>query len=133
QSVQRGPRRLRRSGRRQFGVPYRRDMAVRHRVLCPRDATRQGEAWAHRPMVSVGQSISKKNRLPQLGRVSTRSSEPIALTSLEQMASPNPEPEKRWWDRALPSAATPVGRTGWERAAYDAGSYPGPVSRAETY
>src|SRR2546426_3205762 len=80
---------------------------------------------AHRPTLSGGQSISKKNRLPQLGRLSTRSSEPIARTSLEQMASPSPELEK-WW---RPSAD--AGETGWYGAPRNAGSNPGPVSRTE--
>ena len=44
--------------------------------------------------VAGGSSSSKENRVPQCGRVSTRSSEPIARTSLRQIASPRPELEK---------------------------------------
>ncbi len=44
--------------------------------------------------VAGGSSSSKENRVPQWGRVSTRNSEPMARTSLRQIASPRPELEK---------------------------------------
>src|SRR5437870_873250 len=110
---------LRRLGGRggvRVGLLNPRDIAIQHRLLSHRDAAGQGDPWAHRPMLSAGHSISKKNRLPQLGRLSTRSSEPIARTSLAQMASPSPEPEK-WWRPFRPLPSPDTGRTGWLSAA----------------
>src|SRR6266571_6928724 len=103
------------------GLRLARHIALRRRVWVECDEVQRGYA----SVLAGGRSSRKKNRVPWPAAVSTRSSVPIARTSLRQIASPRPALEN--WCRVSDG----TGRHGWYRLRRVTGSMPLPLSLTE--